>query len=914
MAGPGGGGTRVRATSLRAAFLDGCIANHRPDGRSGQSSPNRATRYALVAAIAILTLGIGAYLALQIAIDQLGPPPVQAAGAHIPTSSSQPDPASRDVRYTSSPAQPLDPQDVDQLYLAMLFTFEDRRFYSHFGVDPVGIARAARDLLANGRIITGGSTITMQVARLIDNKYQRTPSVKLLQILRAIQLERDLTKKQILSLYLALAPFGGRTKGVRAASHQYFGKDPRQLTLAEAALLVALPQAPEARRLDRHPEAARRARNFVLDTVAAAGVLTTAQAELAKREPLTPESTMMPPIPVPKPSTQVAGLFAGLTLGINLVAPPAVAAPIEPAPPLFVGSNEQLVLDVRRKLLKPQPSGTHQDDRDALWMFYAARNEPVWVSKKGWTQRARVVIDEIKRADDWALNAEDFDIPTLPDADAVTAPPTEQTLVAAETALSLAALKYARDARGGRIEDPSKQLSSYIDRKPQVRPPFLVITELSTSHAPDAILRKLHPQNEQFAKLRELYLAQRNGIKTTQVEIPSGNKLRPGAVDPDIALVRERLRVPGSYDATTYDDRLVDAVKRFQVKRGIEPANGVITAKTRRAMNESQTVSLDTLRANMEQWRWMPEDLGEAYVWVSIPEFTVNVVKDGQQVHSERVITGELDTQTPIFSEDLQTIFFHPRWIVPQSIKMNEIGPAIARGKRRDMVVMRNGKIVKPSTVNWYKADIRNYDVYQPSGPGNALGKVKFTFPNKHAVYLHDTPNKGLFGSTQRTFSHGCVRVRNPQRLAEVLLGIDKGWTPEEVDKLLDVKKPEENAVPLDKHIPVHMTYFTARVDDDGDVVTSKDVYGHEKRITQALQGKWDSIDKGADHLAQVELAKRLDDSSKNTRRKTARRSGEGRRYATRSSGGNRYSGGGATRISSSGSSANDVFRRSFGN
>jgi murein L,D-transpeptidase YcbB/YkuD len=269
--------------------------------------------------------------------------------------------------------------------------------------------------------------------------------------------------------------------------------------------------------------------------------------------------------------------------------------------------------------------------------------------------------------------------------------------------------------------------------------------------------------------------------------------------------------------------------------------------------------------------------------------------------------------QTPIFSEDLKTIYFHPRWVVPESIKIKEIAPSLARGGRRDMVVMHNGKVIKPSTVNWYKADVRNYDIYQPSGPDNALGLMKFTFPNKHMVYLHDTQSKGLFDATQRTFSHGCVRVRNPQRLAEVLLGIDKGWAPDEVAKLIKVKgDPVENGVQLDQHIPVHITYFTAQVDDDGDITTEPDVYGHEKRITQALEGKWQDIDKGSDHLAQVELAKRLDDADNVTRSRSARRSGGGRRVAARSYGGG-YDGGSTTRISSSGSSTNDIFRRSFG-
>lgn len=920
-------------------------------------SARRAGRYAAAAGIGALAVTVTAYCALQIAMQRLGPLPTKTIGALLPASA---EPTPPDIVATKLPA---DPQSVDPRYLQMLFTFEDRRFYSHFGIDPVGVIRAVRDIASNQRIVTGGSTLTMQVARLLDNQYRRTPAVKLRQIVRAIQLERQFSKNEILSIYLALAPFGGRTKGVRAASLKYFGKEPQHLSIAEAALLVALPQAPEARRLDRHANAARRARNFVLDTVAAAGVITEREAELAKLQPLTPESPTMPPAPMPKPSSmKIASYIAGLTLGMNLFTGATTAAPVEPAgaPPLvqssppeaqlqslppdvqpealpdeaslqsrdeqaaaadaprFIGTGEQIVLDVRNKLLKPQPAGTHQDDRDALWMFYASRNEPVWVSKAGWNSKAQATIDEITRAGDWGLNADDFEIPELP-SPAYGQALTPDQLAAAEASLSRAVLKYAREARGGRIEDPATQLSSYLDRKPQVRPPFLVIAEMAASDTPDAVLRKLQPQSEQFARLREVYLAQRDGATAEPVEIPSGPKLRPGAKHDDIALIRERLHVPANgVEDAVYDDALVDAVKAFQEKRGIEPANGTINSKTRRAMNENQKVDVKTLLANMEEWRWMPDNLGETYVWVNIPEFKVRVIKDGKVIHTERVITGETDKQTPIFSEDLKTIYFNPRWNVPDSIKVNEIGPALARGRRRDMVVMRNGKRIKPGSVNWYKADIRNYDVYQPSGPGNALGVVKFTFPNKHAVYLHDTPNKGLFSSSERAFSHGCVRVRNPQRLAEVLLELDKGWTSSDVAKLIKVKgEPEETAVDLNEHIPVHLTYFTAQVDENGDVTTQKDIYGHEKRITQALEGKWQSIDKGDDHLAQVELSKRLDQSDETKPRKTARRSGGGgNRVVTRSRGGGGGGGygGGSTRVSSSGSSANDIFRRSFGN
>src|SRR4029079_17659129 len=270
--------------------------------------------------------------------------------------------------------------------------------------------------------------------------------------------------------------------------------------------------------------------------------------------------------------------------------------------------------------------------------------------------------------------------------------------------LSLAVLKYARYARGARIEDPAPQLSSYLDRKPTLRRPWLVMTQVADSDAPDDYLRRLHPQHPQFEKLRQQYLAQRDGGRHERVEIPTkGNKLYPGTTHKDIALVRDRLGVPAVDGQTeVYDDTLVERVKAFQEKRDISPTNGIINAKTRRAFNEDKQVPLSTLLANMEEWRWMPEDLGQTYVWVNVPEFMVRVVKDGEVVHSERVITGETEMQTPIFSENLQTIFFHPRWYVPESIKVKEIQPRLARGggyfNRQGMKLLRNGREISPKS------------------------------------------------------------------------------------------------------------------------------------------------------------------------------------------------------------------------
>lgn len=509
-------------------------------------------------------------------------------------------------------------------------------------------------------------------------------------------------------------------------------------------------------------------------------------------------------------------------------------------------------------------SEAEKADRAAIAAVSSMRfGAPVWVNAKGYTAKAESVIAELRKADDWGLDASAFEVPELSAAQADGSNPAPEALGDAELRLSLAVLKYARHARGGRILEPSKQLSSYLDRQPQLLDPKGVLEGIANMSDAATYLHDLNPRNPQFEKLRLQYIAMRDaGAGRELASIPKGPKLSPGAQSDKIALIRERLKlvakVPDAADPTVYDEELVQAVSEFQSQHGIRSKGGVINDATRRALNNLEGPNPKKLLANMEQWRWMPDDLGETYVMVNVPEFMVRVFRNGEVVHAERIIAGQDDKQTPVFSQDLETIYFHPRWNVPDSIKVQELWPSLARGgsyfKRQGLRLSRNGREINPYSVNWAAADIRNYDVYQPSGPRNVLGVVKFTFPNKHAVYMHDTPTKNLFNESVRTFSHGCVRVRNPVALAEVLLGADKGWDKAQVDEIVDGPKTE-TPVKLNHHIPVHLVYFTAWVDDAGNVQTWRDVYGHEKRITLALDGKFDQIVVGRDHLAPVKVS-----------------------------------------------------------
>ena len=473
---------------------------------------------------------------------------------------------------------------------------------------------------------------------------------------------------------------------------------------------------------------------------------------------------------------------AGEDLPTGLIPPPLPQQPLaaELTPPGFaVEFAQRLATDGRLRVAE-------KADRAALQQFYAERrNEPVWVTPTGFSAAAMAVLAEIGRADAWGLDAAAFRLPVLAQGGELT----REQRADAEIALGLAILEYARHARGGRANPLS--LSRNLDRQPQLLDPRSVIEAAASTDAPDAYLRALHPQHPQFERLRQAYLAlKRSGAPLVEPVVQTKGKSKK---------------------------------KRVAAKAQAGP-------------------NLRTLLVNMEQWRWMPEDLGSFYVWVNIPEYAIRVVKDDRVIHSERVVVGRASTQTPVFSHRMEQVIFHPYWGVPDSIKTNELLPSLARGnigvlERQNLRVSYRGRDINPATVDWTKADMRKFHVYQPPSANNALGIVKFRFPNKHDVYMHDTPSKSLFNASTRAFSHGCMRVRDPLKLAELVLAEDRGWTAGRVTAAVQ-RGPKDNQINLTTKVPVHMTYFTAWVDDDGKLRTFGDVYGHENRIALGVAGK----------------------------------------------------------------------------
>jgi L,D-transpeptidase YcbB len=549
-----------------------------------------------------------------------------------------------------------------------------------------------------------------------------------------------------------------------------------------------------------------------------------------------------------------------ITLGLLMAASfgtPVFAA--EPDGPAALITTTEAVRITAQGLLAAKSSGDarHELQRDALIEYYSVPDQKLlWVDDSGLTERAKMVMAEIGKADDYGLRATDY---ALPDPASLSSSGSNSMdrLADAEVKVSYAVLNYAKDARGGRL-DPLR-VSKNLDPSLALPNPAEVIESIAIRSDPAAYLRSFQPDQPQFDALRQKLLALRRGNveedAKPEVIIPDGLALKLGVDNEQVVLLRKRLNLPAGNEETKFDEAVLDAVRQFQAANGAV-ADGIVGPGTRRLLNQGQRprqtanpARIQQILVNMERWRWLPHDLGSFYVTVNIPEFTLRVMEDGTAVHTARVVVGKPDKQTPIFSDEMEEVVFNPYWNVPNSIKNEEIEPYFAQGgglfgggwdtsilQRHGLRIKHGDRIIDPDQIDWSRNDLRNFDLVQPPGPNNVLGRVKFLFPNSHDVYMHDTTQKFLFAQPVRAESHGCMRVQNPDQLAEIVLAHDKGWSPARVESTFDAG--DDKHVKLDHKIPVYITYFTLRVNDDGSISTFRDVYGHDARMTAALNGQ----------------------------------------------------------------------------
>jgi L,D-transpeptidase YcbB len=501
-------------------------------------------------------------------------------------------------------------------------------------------------------------------------------------------------------------------------------------------------------------------------------------------------------------------------------------------------------------------SGARKQEQAALVDYYSAPDSRLlWVDGNGLTNSARAVMEEIRRADEYGLRPSDYPLPKVSDESTNT-----KWLADAEIKISLAVMGYARDARGGRI-DPAR-LSPNLEPVLALPKPLEVIESIAIRSDPAAYLRSFEPDQPEFEALRKALAVARGGTDRNFVKIPDGPLLQLGVEHEQVPLLRQRLQVPADKTAseTLFDASVDAAVKRFKAAHGAVP-DGIVGPDTRRLLNQprQQAANPERLRLillNMERWRWLPQDLGSTYVMVNVPEFVLRVVDGGKQVHAARVVVGKPGDETPILSSEIQEVAFNPYWTVPDKIKTEKILPHILDEagvdgsgasvlQRNNLHISVGGREIDPLSVDWARVDIRSLNLYQPPGPDNMLGSVKFTFSSNQDVYLHDTPQKTMFAEPVRAESFGTVRVQSADRLALILLKQDQGWTDRRV--AASIQNGHDQHVALKQTIPVYLTYFTLSVNGDGSISTFRDIYGHDARMAAALFSNDVAFDPRAD-------------------------------------------------------------------
>jgi murein L,D-transpeptidase YcbB/YkuD len=315
--------------------------------------------------------------------------------------------------------------------------------------------------------------------------------------------------------------------------------------------------------------------------------------------------------------------------------------------------------------------------------------------------------------------------------------------------------------------------------------------------------------------------------------------------DNRVTTIARRLAITGDLgDAVTagnnvYSGALADGVKAFQSRHGLEP-DGAIGPATLEALNVPVEARIDQLRINLERARWVMDGISDDFIIVNIAGYRAYLVNDGKVTWDTKVQVGKPYHQTPVFRDEMTYVVMNPTWTVPYSIATKEMLPRIQRDpdyfKTRTFDVKnRAGENVDPNTIDWSQLSRGNfpYTFVQRPGPANALGRIKFIFPNEHAVYLHDTPSKSLFGRSERAFSHGCIRTQNPFDLAERLLA-SAGWDRARIDAQIESK--ETKTVHLPEPLPVLLLYWTADIGPNGESWFFKDIYERDQRVLDALE------------------------------------------------------------------------------
>ncbi len=479
--------------------------------------------------------------------------------------------------------------------------------------------------------------------------------------------------------------------------------------------------------------------------------------------------------------------------------------------------------------------------------YYKAQPEPAWL---GQSLQADELIEIVNKAQEEGLEPSDYHaavLLTFKSDHSVTPDNSDTAIALRDVLLTDAFLTYARDMGEGR---PAirKARKDWVLKGREINP-VQRLQEALASKSVALNLQDLVPKYRAYSALKSsLHDYRQYAAQASWPPVPAlvkGQKIDAGSQGAHIQALRDRLLMTGELAAEhatgeVYDAPLIAAVKTFQSNLGLD-ADGVVGSATIRELNITVQERLQQIIVNMERWRWMPEQLGKHYLVVDITGFEYFIVDDDIEVMRAKTVVGMAARPTPVFSADMASVVFAPYWNVPVSIAVKDKLPQLKQDPYRlsrsgIRVFDREGQEIDPGMVDWSEYGTKRfpYHLRQDPGAGNALGKVKFLFPNNHAIYMHDTPQKKLFDRAQRTYSSGCIRVQNPIELAQYLLN-KQGWDDQKVKSAYAGSKERHVAVAKDMKIKVYILYMTAWVTADNQLQFRPDIYNQDAALRRAL-------------------------------------------------------------------------------
>ncbi len=480
-------------------------------------------------------------------------------------------------------------------------------------------------------------------------------------------------------------------------------------------------------------------------------------------------------------------------------------------------------------------------------IYHETGVRPLWVTEEGPGARAETAFSYLKNASAEGLEPADYQVDALQELWQSTS---VAALVRLDALLTYNVVKYVHDVSYGRLQPYMENPALFAEAGEKLFDPVAIIKEIQASSDIDLYFRTLPPDNGHYEGLRTglawyRFLQQASQWPT----IADGKSIYQADRDPRIPQIRQRLALltgkTASFEAADiYDLALEKDVRLFQELHGLK-IDGVIGNKTLGELNVSPADRVDQIIINMARWRWQNRNPGKEYVLVNIANFQLYGYREGQLQLSLPVIVGQLQHQTPVFSDHISYVEFHPFWNVPPSIAMNEELPRLR--KNPFALVEKNIRLfsswqadaveLDSTNIDWSivtRSQMARYKLRQDPGPDNALGRVKFVFPNQYSVYIHDTPTKDLFKERHRFFSHGCIRVSDPAKFAAfVLQSSIPGATEKDMAELM--RAQARKVIGVTPPLAIHITYQTAWLDKEGRIHFNRDIYGRDKQLRQAL-------------------------------------------------------------------------------